>query len=109
MTRTFASLSNLKKLHLPRSADLYLDFDGGPWCGNAYDGDDGQRLWRQVRLDDIKATERAGVIVQQEIPRLKGVDVGDFYGNFTLDADGRRAIDWPWTGRLEDWLRETDF
>ncbi|KAF5520985.1 hypothetical protein CGCA056_v008256 [Colletotrichum aenigma] len=109
MTRTFASLSKLKKLHLPHSADLYLDFDGGPWCGNAYDGEDGQRLWRQVRLDDIEATERAGVIVQQEMPRLKGLNVGDFYGNFTVDAEGGRAIDWPWTGRLEDWLRETDF
>ncbi|KAF5498006.1 hypothetical protein CGCS363_v008439 [Colletotrichum siamense] len=108
MTKTFASLHKLKKLHLPYSANLHLDFDGGPWCGNAYDGDGGARLWRQVRLDDIDATERAGSIVQEEIPNLKGVGVGDFYGNFTFDAQGTRTIDWPWTGRLEEWLSETN-
>ncbi|KAK2771137.1 hypothetical protein CKAH01_14501 [Colletotrichum kahawae] len=109
MTKTFSSLSKLKKLHLPDSGHLHLGFDGGPWCGNAYDGEGGQRLWRQVRLDDIAATEHAGSIVQADIPELKGVDVGDFYGNFTVDDEGGKAIDWPWTGRLENWLRGTDF
>ncbi|KAJ0284087.1 hypothetical protein COL940_004279 [Colletotrichum noveboracense] len=88
--------------------NLHLDFDGGPWCGNAYDGDGGARLWRQVRLDDIEATERAGLIFQDEIPDLKGLGVGDFWGNFTFDAQGTRTIDWPWTGRLEEWLSETN-
>ncbi|TDZ22808.1 hypothetical protein Cob_v004381 [Colletotrichum orbiculare MAFF 240422] len=74
VTKSLASLSKLKKLHLPWSADLQLGFDGGPWCGNAYDGPEGAALWRRVRLADLNATQQAGEIVKANIPQLKGVE-----------------------------------
>lgn len=58
-------------------------------------------------MENINATERAGEIVRANVPRLKGVDVGGFYGNFTVGDDGGDLTVWPWTGRLEDWFLET--
>ncbi|KAF6833018.1 hypothetical protein CPLU01_05814 [Colletotrichum plurivorum] len=84
--RALAKLPNLRMLHLPDPSELdfgfhggppgWIAYDGGPWCGNAYGGEDGERLRRQVETDRIGSAEQAGEIVRAEFPSLKGVEVG---------------------------------
>ncbi|OHE92841.1 hypothetical protein CORC01_11847 [Colletotrichum orchidophilum] len=106
LMKTFAALPNLMHLYLPWSAELDLGYDGGPWCGNAYMGEGGAEIWRNNMVRNIEATEKAGIIVQKVFPRLKGVHVGEFYGNFTTNAEGTGTIIWEWTRSMDEWLRE---
>ncbi|KAF6830251.1 hypothetical protein CMUS01_07832 [Colletotrichum musicola] len=98
-------MPKLKKLYLPYSSELDLGLDGGPLCGNMFDGEDGERLRIQMAMESIEAMERAGEIVRAALPGLKGVKVGNSYGNFTTDGEGRNVTVWPWSGgRVEEWI-----
>ncbi|WQF86043.1 hypothetical protein CDEST_11057 [Colletotrichum destructivum] len=106
LTGLLAAFPNLRRLHLPRSAELDLGFDGGHlWCGNAYFDEDGLSPWLEVQAEDMAATRRAGEIVRDALPGLKGLYVrcdegGEQYGNFTADAEGNEFVDWTWVGDL---------
>ncbi|KZL84569.1 hypothetical protein CI238_07172 [Colletotrichum incanum] len=104
LTKSLATIPRLRHLHLPWTPDLNVGFDGWPLYGNFYDGEEGARYWRQDQLRYLEAAETAGDIVRGDLPTLKGIDIGIFYGNFTLDANGNNITIWPWTGNLEDWL-----
>ncbi|GJD00720.1 hypothetical protein ColKHC_09545 [Colletotrichum higginsianum] len=106
LTGLLATFPNLRQLHLPRSAELDIGFDGGlPWCGNAYFDEDALSLWMGVQAEDMAATRRAGEIVRDALPGLKGLYVrceegGEQYGNFTADSEGHEFVDWTWVGDL---------
>ncbi|KAF3928575.1 hypothetical protein AA313_de0201260 [Arthrobotrys entomopaga] len=68
---------NLKNLQLPYAYSLLLGWDGGPWCGNAYDGPDGKELARWVREEDEMYNERAGRIVMEILEGLETLSVGE--------------------------------
>ncbi|KAF6812252.1 hypothetical protein CSOJ01_05241 [Colletotrichum sojae] len=105
VVRALVAMPKLEKLHLPVSWELDLGLDGGPLCGNMFDGEDGERLRIQMAMESIEAMERAGGIVRAELPGLKGVQVGNSYGNFTTDGEGRNVTVWPWSGgRVEEWI-----
>ncbi|EXF79575.1 hypothetical protein CFIO01_03692 [Colletotrichum fioriniae PJ7] len=106
LIKSLSLLPNLTQLHLPRSSQLQLGYDGGSMCGNAYIGQDGAKYWRSNIAQDLETTELAGKIVQQKFPGLNGVHVGGFYGNLTTDAEVEQTIVWDWTGRVGQWLDE---
>ncbi|KAL0933341.1 uncharacterized protein CTRU02_212304 [Colletotrichum truncatum] len=109
MTIAFASLPKLKILHLPWSGLLNLGFHPpNPW-EHTYDMGYRGRLSRDDLLADAAASELAGQLVREEMPWVKSVYIGTHLGNFTVDADGKEAITWPWTGRMDEWLREEDW
>ncbi|KAG8162886.1 hypothetical protein KVR01_007364 [Diaporthe batatas] len=94
---------NLERLSLPASHELDLGFDGGPWCGNAYDGPDGREVDRWVRQDGAETAELAANITLAALPYLKSLTVGIDHGNVTVNDRGQPEVAWPWTGRMEQW------
>jgi len=99
-------LEKLKHLNLPHASDLGLGFDGGPGCGNAYDGKEGQEYLREVTREGIEAIEKGGNIVVANMPHLTSFTIGGSTPNITRGEDGMINATWPWTGRFEDWLME---
>ncbi|TQN71413.1 hypothetical protein CSHISOI_03944, partial [Colletotrichum shisoi] len=105
-TWLLAGFPNLRRLHLPRSAELDLGFDRGhPWCGNAFFDEDGLSRWLEAQAEEMAATRRAGEIVRDALPGLEGLyvrcdEAGEQYGNFTADAEGNEFVDWAWVGDL---------
>ncbi|KAI8959811.1 hypothetical protein F5Y11DRAFT_350109 [Daldinia sp. FL1419] len=96
----------LEQLHLPDSSDLNLGFDGGAWCGNAYDGEDGRKYGRSVVKENIDTTELAGDIVLKAVPHLQILSIGGNRANFTRNENGDFEIVWPWTERKEEYAYE---
>lgn len=91
---------------LPSSSELHVGFDGGPECGNAYMGKNGYLLSRRVLRRNAEATERAGVVVSEVLPHLLSFTIGGWKPKLVI-LDGKIVkIEWPWTGRLEDWIVE---
>jgi hypothetical protein len=100
------ALERLKHLDLPGSSSLGLGFDGGPGCGNAYDGKDGRSYMREVTRESIEATEKGGYIVVANIPHLTSFTIGGDMPNIMRSEAGMINATWPWTGRMEEWLME---
>jgi hypothetical protein len=98
---------NLTQLDLPRSAELDLGFDGGPFCGNAYFGRKGRQYRRQILQKDAEATERGGVIVAEILPRLENFTIGGYRATITKQEGVISNMTWPWSGRMKQWLMET--
>jgi hypothetical protein len=97
-------LANLTHLDLPPSSKLGLGFDGGPWCGNAYDGKDGQYYFRQVVREGAEATELGGDIVVANLPHLASFTIGEESPRIAR-VDGRIVnVTWPWSGSMDEWL-----
>ncbi|KAI0106934.1 hypothetical protein F4814DRAFT_452146 [Daldinia grandis] len=96
----------LEQLHLPGPAELGLGFDGGHWCGNAYDGEYGRHYGRTVVNERIDITELAGDMVMKAVPHLKILSIDDTQANLTRSEDGGLEIVWEWTGRKEEYAYE---
>ncbi|KAI1652683.1 hypothetical protein F4813DRAFT_377381 [Daldinia decipiens] len=96
----------LEELHLPHSSGLHLGFEGGNWCGNAYDGKHGRRYGRSVVKQVVDTTELAGDIAMKAVPHLKTLSIGRTQANFTRNENGDFEIVWPWTGRKEEYAYE---
>ncbi|KAI3557225.1 hypothetical protein CABS03_12427 [Colletotrichum abscissum] len=94
LIKPLSLLPSLTQLHLPRSSQLELGYDGGSMCENANMGQNGAKYWRSNMAQDLETTELAGKIVRQEFPGLHGVHVGGFCGNFTTDAEAEQVITW---------------
>ena len=101
-----SELKNLTHLDLPDSSSLSLGFDGGPECGNAYDGEDGREYGRQVTRQRAETTEMAGNIVMMNIPHLLNLTIGEMAPNITRAENGTVSLIWPWTGGMDDWVME---
>ncbi|RDW59162.1 hypothetical protein BP5796_12086 [Coleophoma crateriformis] len=99
-----ANFPNLTHLDLPASYQLDLGFDGGPMCGNAYEGPDGTRYQREVLAEAYKATELGGAIVAEVLPHLTSFTIGGYQPNITRDEGVISNVTWPWTGHLDEWL-----
>lgn len=97
---------HLKTLELPDSSELHLGWDGGPWCGNAYDGPGGDALHRWVYHELAKATDLATSIVLKMLPNLEDLSIGGYGANITRDQRGEVNATYPWTGRIEAWTYE---
>lgn len=81
-----------------------MGFDGGHWCGNAYDGPEGRAYGRQVTQESAEATEFAANITMRALPRLKSLKIGPgSSANLTLNDHGQPDMIWPWTGRMEQY------
>lgn len=98
-----ARFENLTTLTLPYAFDLGLGFDGGPGCGNAYDGAGGHAYGRQVVRERVEVTERAAREVLKKIPGLKQLGIGSGLRNVTVNEDGEAEVTWPWTRRLKEY------
>ncbi|KAH8897819.1 hypothetical protein GQ53DRAFT_818082 [Thozetella sp. PMI_491] len=98
--------TKLKELHLPYSAELDLGFDGGPWCGNAYDGPDGRAYGRQIVQEGAETTEVAAGIIMEALPNVN-FSIGDSSPNITYNKMGKPVLSWPWTGRMEQYTLES--
>ncbi|KAI0844132.1 hypothetical protein F5Y00DRAFT_266860 [Daldinia vernicosa] len=96
----------LEQLHLPDSSNLDLGFDGGHWCGNAYDGEGGRSYGRSVVKQRVDTTELAGDMVMRAAPHLKILSIGETQANITRNDKGDLEIVWPWTGRKEEYAYE---
>ncbi|PQE15478.1 hypothetical protein CJF32_00006840 [Rutstroemia sp. NJR-2017a WRK4] len=96
-----SGLANLSHLDLPPSAYLDLGFDGGPGCGNAYDGKEGQLYLREVIKEGAEATELGGNIIVATLPHLTSFTIG---GESPCVDGGIGNLTWPWTGRMDEWL-----
>lgn len=99
-----SQFAHLEELRLPDSSKLDLGFDGGPWCGNAYFGEGGRELRRQVIRRGAETTEKAARIVREILPSLKCFTIGSERPNITLGGDGDVELVWPWTGKMEEYL-----
>ncbi|KAM6488332.1 hypothetical protein HDV62DRAFT_20952 [Trichoderma sp. SZMC 28011] len=104
--RELASYPNIKHLKLPYSADLSLGFDGGPWCGNAYFGPDGRAYHRRVLQEGAETNEKAARIALSVLPHLESISIGGSTPNMTKEDGNKVVFEWPWTGRMEEWLLE---
>jgi hypothetical protein len=103
-----SGFANLTHLSLPWSAELDLGFDGGPGCGNFYDGPDGRRFYRNVLQRNAEATELGAAIVAEILPRLESFTIGEFQPTITRGEGGIINMTWPWTGRMDRWLLEIE-
>ncbi|KAF2014231.1 hypothetical protein BU24DRAFT_423248 [Aaosphaeria arxii CBS 175.79] len=101
-----AQFPHLEELNLPRSEDLDLGFEGGHWCGNAYEGENGRAYGRMVAQQTAETIEAASRIVHDALPQLKKFSIGGGTPNITLNSAGTMDFSWPWTGRMEDWTYE---
>lgn len=96
-----ARFPSLEHLRLPPAQGLDLGFDGGPWCGNAYMGPNGEALSQRVSRQSEHTTELAGRIVLKRLPGLKSLEIGSSRANFSLDNSGDMNVEWPWTDQKE--------
>lgn len=101
-----ALFPNLENLRLPDSSNLELGFDGGPGCGNAYDGPGGRAYGRMVVQKGAETTELAANIAMSILPHLKSLSIGPDIANFTVNSHGVPDMTWPWTGRMEQYTYE---
>ncbi|KAL2067654.1 hypothetical protein VTL71DRAFT_15750, partial [Oculimacula yallundae] len=106
IVETFASLQNLSHIEIPWHGGLGLGFDGGAWCGNAYDGPRGEAYGREVAIQGAETTEKAAAILMTALPQLTSFSIGDDRPNVTRAENGSVIITWPWTGRMRDWVFE---
>lgn len=83
-----------------------MGFDGGHWCGNAYDGPEGRAYGRQVTQEGVETTELAAQIAMSVLPHLKSLAIGTESANLTLNQFGQPEMTWPWTGRMEQYKYE---
>ncbi|KAL1849913.1 hypothetical protein Daus18300_013108 [Diaporthe australafricana] len=104
--QVLALFPNLESLQLPESMDLDLGFDGGPWCGNAYDGPEGREYGRQVTREGSETTEVAANMTLSALPRLNSLRIGSARANLTLNGRGQPDMTWPWTGRMEQYTHD---
>ncbi|KAH7309996.1 hypothetical protein BKA65DRAFT_519262 [Rhexocercosporidium sp. MPI-PUGE-AT-0058] len=100
-----ASLKNLTHIDLPYSSSLAMGFDGGHWCGNAYEGKNGREYGREVSRQFAETTEKAGDMVMSNLPRLSSFEIGET-PNITRAENGTVTLTWPWTGRIDEWTFE---
>ncbi|KAH9903834.1 hypothetical protein F4778DRAFT_101058 [Xylariomycetidae sp. FL2044] len=99
-------LRNLTHLDLPQTSDLDLGWYGGPWCGNAYDDDHNGDFERSVVREGVEVLEKAADVVLQHLPGLEGLSIGARQINITRSENGTIRAQYPWTGRLDEWLLE---
>lgn len=104
--RELVGYPNIKHLDLPYSADLSLGFDGGPWCGNAYFGPDGRAYHRRVLQEGAETDEKAARIALSVLPHLESISIGGYTPHMTKEDGNKVVFEWPWTGRMEEWLLE---
>ncbi|KAH7148232.1 hypothetical protein EDB81DRAFT_791784 [Dactylonectria macrodidyma] len=97
-----ARFRNISKIWLPDSASLDLGFDGGPMCGNSYFGRWGRKYSREVTREDMWATQTAAKIILLGSPNLKSITIGIW--TTTRIIHGK--AEWPWTGRIKEYLLE---
>jgi hypothetical protein len=83
-----------------------LGFDGGHWCGNAYDGPEGKAYGRSVTQQGAEATELAANTTLGILPHLKSLIIGFQHANLTINDGGQPDMTWPWTGRMEQYTYE---
>ncbi|KAI0103920.1 hypothetical protein GGR51DRAFT_522900 [Nemania sp. FL0031] len=100
------NLQNLTHLELPDASLLHLGWEGGPWCGNAYDGPYGRLLEREVLQEEAEATDRAVAAVMGTLPRLTNFTIGSNQPNITRYENGSLSASFPWTGRMDEWISE---
>jgi hypothetical protein len=96
-----AQFPNLENLQLSYSGDLDLGFDGGAWCGNAYDGANGRAYGRMVIQEGAETIEFAANMAMAILPHLKSLRIGFSHANLTRNDVGNPDMTWPWTGRME--------
>ncbi|KAI0801602.1 hypothetical protein GGR55DRAFT_683713 [Xylaria sp. FL0064] len=101
-----SSFQNLTELELPDASTLGLGWDGGPLCGNAYFGPSGREYQRQVYRQGLEATERAGALVIEALPRLTSFSVGGSKANITRYENGTLRATFPWTGWKDEWIMD---
>ncbi|KAM7191285.1 hypothetical protein V8F20_009340 [Naviculisporaceae sp. PSN 640] len=114
-------LPNLRALKLPAAFNLRLGFDGGAWCGNAYDGPGGRAYGRSVARQGAETVELAAGFTLHEMPYLSELSIGGNKASINataLDSKCRTGLTtndggvkvpevrWPWTGRMEQWTWE---
>ncbi|KAI0405123.1 hypothetical protein F4802DRAFT_615075 [Xylaria palmicola] len=104
--RILGTLQNLTYLELPPAYQLNIGWDGGPGCGNAYDGPGGRRYERQVVGQGAEAVDSAAALVLKALPRLIGFSIGSTQANITRYENGTREASFPWTGRKGEWVME---
>ena len=83
-----------------------MGFDGGPWCGNAYFGPDGRAYHRRVILEGAETNEKAARIALSVLPHLETISIGGSTPHMTKEDGNKVVFEWPWTGRMEEWLLE---
>ena len=85
---------------MPSAAYLGVGFDGGPECGNAYDGLGGTRYGRYVSRQYMWANEKAAKIILAEVPHLQRLAIGKTQPKEIISGQ----ITWPWTGKIKEHL-----
>lgn len=83
-----ARLQYLEHLFLPDTSVLALGFDGGCWCGNAYNGPQGRLYGRWVALQDAETAELAADIILSRTPTSKTLHIGRYQASITTDDLG---------------------
>lgn len=114
-------LLNLRVLKLPTAHNLGLGFDGGAWCGNAYDGPGGRAYGRLVARQGAETVDLAAGFTLQEMPYLSELTIGGNKASINATApDGKcrtgvitnggganvPEVRWPWTGKMKEWTWE---
>jgi hypothetical protein len=88
-----SKLSKLKSLRLPDATSVGVsDFDGGPWCGNAYELEDGSpdvEYIQQIADQWREAENEAATLVGKAFgPQLVEVQLDEKKFRFERDEDG---------------------
>jgi len=104
--KVISRFAKLERLRLPYSSSLGLGFDGGHWCGNAYDGPGGRAYGRSVARQTAEATEEAAQIVLEQLPSIRELSIGGSTANITRHENGTASATWSWTGRMKEWTYE---
>lgn len=99
----FVRFPSLEDLRLPASHEFNLGFDGGAWCGNAYDGAEGRAYGRTIAQESAELTEAVGEAVYEALPGLKTFRIGGQSPNIISNEAGVGELVWPWTGRMEEY------
>ncbi|KAI1419005.1 hypothetical protein F5Y12DRAFT_780270 [Xylaria sp. FL1777] len=99
-----SSLQNLTHLDLPSASELGVGWDGGPFCGNAFEGPRGREYQRQVYQEGVEAAERAAALVLDVLPHLTSFSVGSIQANITRYENGTLRACFPWSGRMDEWV-----
>lgn len=97
---------NLVHLKLPEPQDLQLGFEWGPWCGNVFDGPEGEAFGRRLMQERAETIELAANFALAGLPNLRELLIGDQRVNLTLNDNGQPDLSWPWTGRMEQYVNE---